>query len=305
MRRKKSITIILLVLTAINIAIFIFRDHFYYSSYGDDASLYGSCDQSCFKKWELYKNDYPAEDLREAKRISDSIIGDKNISAGDKIIRIGNFVYHRFKNQNGRPNTDLLTASPLTQYKMLCSSDTLQLWCGNFAEIFSYFCWSQGIAARNIEIMNPGDHHVLTECYVQDMRQWIMVDPTNNLLTVTNGKKILNLQTFKEGIQKKTALFEWQLSGDSVIYKSIDTNAAFIRNYYSKENPCYYYHRVDNEKAYRMTDKIKRYILPVSWYDIYDNKGQTNTGFYLKLIFMIAWIISFFVFILSRTKFRT
>jgi hypothetical protein len=243
--------------------------------------------------------------LNEARRITDSVIDLRNSTILDKISGIGGFIHNRFKGQTGKPSNELLNASPLNQYKMLCASDSMQLWCGNFAEIFSFFCWSQGIATRNIEILNPIDHHVLNECYIPALHQWVMVDPTNNLLLVSNEQNVyLNLQTFKGSI-KKTQPLTWQVVGDSVRQNKIDMNASYIRNYYSMDYPSYYYHRIDNQKAYATSNKIKQYFLPVSWYDIYDNKAKGNAAFYLKLVFILFWLISFFVFILSRTKFRT
>ena len=192
----------------------------------------------------------------------------------------------------------------MKQYRMLCASDTFELWCGNFAEIFSFFCWSQNVVTRNIEILNPADHHIVNECYVPETRKWVLVDPTNNLLQLKSSQGILNLQSFIQAIQKKAEITVLKIS-DSLTKFPLDSSAKYVRNYYNGHFPCYYYHRIDNKKAYQVSNKIKQYLLPVSWHDIYDNNGHGNFAFYLKVFFILFWLISFFVFIIRRTKFRT
>src|SRR5688500_14291464 len=169
---KKKVTIIFLFLTIINIVIFVFRDHFMYRPFSGYKELYECTDADCLEKWSQYKDDYPIEELKKAKHISDSVIGNSSLNTEEKIWKIGSFVHNRFKNQMGKPNQEVLSASPMNQYKMLGSSDSLKLWCGNFATIFSYLCWSQGIITRNIEIMNLADHHVLNECFIPATNQW-------------------------------------------------------------------------------------------------------------------------------------
>ena len=300
---KKKVTIIFLLLTIINIVIFVFRDHFMYRPFSGYKELYECTDADCLEKWNLFKNDYPVDELNQAKKISDSVIGKKSISTEEKILKIGSFVHNRFKNQMGKPNQEVLTASPMNQYNMLSSSDSLKLWCGNFATIFSYFCWSQGIVTRNIEIMNLADHHVLNECFIPSTNQWQMVDPTNNMLKLQSGEKILNLRTFKESLDKKLTV-SVSHGSDSLRENLLDPQASHILNYYKPEHPHYYYHRIDNEKAFSTSNKIKQYFLPVSWYEIYKPAGVHNLPFYVKQIFILLWLISFFVFNLSRTKFR-
>ena len=115
---------------------------------------------------------------------------------------------------------------------------------------------------------------------------------------------VLNLQTFRRSLAKNIPISALQ-SGDTVTLHQVDPVASPILNYYKPDHPHYYYHRVDNEKAYATPNKIKQYFLPVSWYDIYDNNGdKSNLSFYLKQVFILLWLISFFVFILSRAKFR-
>ena len=300
---KKKVTVIFIFLTIINIVIFVYRDHFMYRPFSGYEELYECTDGDCMEKWSLFKNDYPVEEYNLARHISDSVIGKDPISTQEKILKIGSFVHNRFKNQMGKPGKELLTATPMNQYNMLCSADSLKLWCGNFAAIFSWFCWSQGIVTRNIEIMNLADHHVLNECFIPGINQWQMTDPTNNMIQLRNREKILNLQTFKESLDKNLPVTV-TYGSDSLIETLLDPGASHIVNYYKPEHPHYYYHRIDNEKAFSTINKVKQYFLPVSWFEIYKRDGVNNQAFYVKQVFILLWLISFFVFILTRTKFR-
>ena len=146
--------------------------------------------------------------MNEARQITDSIVKRKTNATTDKIILIGSYLYNRLHKQNGSPSGKLQALSPLEQYKMLCASPSEQLWCGNYAQIFSWFCWSQGIVTRTIEIMNPGDHHVLNECFIPETGQWIMTDITHNLMLVENADhQYLDLPTFRSTLKKKEPIF--------------------------------------------------------------------------------------------------
>lgn len=303
MQGKKA-AIILLLLTVLNLVFFIFRDSFQYQPYSGYKDLYGSCGKACENKWKKYREDYPAAELVEARRITDSVLAGKPTDEYSKALAIGRFLYERFYRQLGTPDAGLLSSTPLAQYKKLSSSDSSELWCGNFAQIFSYFCWSQGIICRNIEIMNPGDHHVLNEVYLPSEEKWMMADLTNNQLAVLDEKNsVLDLVSYRRAVQSRGSLF--------IIRSDKTGNEKFqLRDYsslpacYRIDHPLFYYHRVDNKKVYSLGNKLVRYFLPVSWYDIFDDKGRSNVLFYTKGLLILLWLISFFVFIRTGTKFR-
>jgi hypothetical protein len=298
MRRKSIVLFIFLSLA--NLFIFFFRDHFQYQPYATPSALYAPCGEKCADKWNQYVLDFPAQELAAAKAVSDSVVSGKNNSEA-KVMALSRFIYNRFKNQMGRPSAELLGSSPLTQFEKLSSSDSVKLWCGNFAEIFSWFCWSQGIICRNIELMNPGNHHVLNECYLPEIQQWVMVDLTNNLLMAKEGKP-LNLFQFLGAVKQGKAIESFYSEGISVQSRSLDITASYIRNFYQGDHPYFYYHRVDNKKVYRMGSKLVRYFLPVSWYEILELKKQSNLPFYLKEVFSLLWLISMIMILVPRKK---
>ncbi|HYK56409.1 MAG TPA: hypothetical protein VEV15_07995, partial [Flavisolibacter sp.] len=193
---NKKLFIGILLLSLLNIIIFFQRDAFQYQPYANYSSLYSS-QKDNLKKWEKFTHDFSSAEFKEAKYLTDSICnGAKSTLA--KTLLLSATLFSHFREQIGEPSVAFSSLSPLNQYKQLFLSKTDKLWCGNFAQIFSFFCWSQGIICRNIEIMQPGDRHVLTECYLPETKQWVMVDPTFNLLLVENSKGVpLDLISFK------------------------------------------------------------------------------------------------------------
>lgn len=293
---KKSRLIILAILTIVNIAIFIFRDHFMYQPYADYNSLYEAWDENSNSKWKQVANDYTADELKEAKKITDSILTDSKTI--NKIIDIGSFLYRRFGKQLGKPSQDLRSSSPLIQFKKLSASPSEELWCGNFGQMFSLFCWSQGITTRTIEIMYPGDHHILNECYVPEMQKWVMIDLTNNFMVKKNAENFLALLDFKRSLSGKELLYSHALVGSP---KALFDQQS-IPKQYLRDHPLYYYHYINAKKAYSTTNKIKRYFLPVSWYDIFEDKKHSNFTFYLKQIFSLLWVVSLLVVLVSLIR---
>ncbi|MFL5773243.1 MAG: hypothetical protein ACJ75F_08805 [Flavisolibacter sp.] len=304
MRQITPIHILLSFLTATNLLIYIFRDQFQFMPYATKSGLYSTCGQECMNTWQTFRDDYPATELDEAKHLTDSVIGDEQ-STSKKVLAIGRFIYQRFYKQAGTPPSALNEASPMEQYKMLSASDSLQLWCGNYASMFSWFCWSQGIITRNVEIMRPGDRHVLNECYLGETGQWVMSDITHHLFLMRDSTgNFLNIEDFREGLRNKTPMVSYSDQDTSLSIANVDTGATAIRKYYKPTYPLFYYHRLNNSKVYSPSMKIKRYLLPVSWFDILDDEPHSNAFFYIKEVFLFLWVITLFVFLVTRTKFR-
>ncbi|HEV8287092.1 MAG TPA: transglutaminase domain-containing protein [Chitinophagaceae bacterium] len=285
MKTARNYIIVLFCLTTfINLLIFFYRERFAYHKYGTYSSLYSS-DVS---KWKKFIYDYPKQELIEANTILDSL-NIKDQSTAFKILEIGKLLYNHFHDQIGQPSAQLLTISPLNQYKVLSSSDSIRLWCGNFASILAFFCWSKGITCRVIEINNPGDHHVLNECYLTETNEWVITDVTNNQLLLLNKNKnrYVNLLNLRDSLPD--TLLSAQVAGDSIISKSFNTG--FYDHYFGDKNPINYYYRVNNIEVYKTSEKIKRYFFPVAWYEEINKTPKGNLPFYIKQLFILLWLI--------------
>lgn len=293
--RKKYF--IFLFLTLINIGIFVYRDHFAYHRVASYSSLYSAQTD----KWKKFIDDFSKKELAEAANIIDSSVILKEKPTAEKIAAIGNFIYNQFNRQIGRPLISVQDPSPFSQYKIFSSNDTMKLWCGNLANMFAFFCWSKGIACRVVEIMNPGDHHVVNECYLPETKEWAMVDLTHNHLLFRNkNKEYFNLLDLREGISdNEVSILQ---SSDSGIISSVFSKD-FYNKYFANNPSVHFYYRTNTWEVYKTTEKLKRYIFPITWYEEFNSGKKNNWLFYMKELFIFLWLISF-ILLFKRKRFN-
>lgn len=279
----------LFLLTAFNILIFFFKHHFQYQPYSTYEELYKKCDRDCQLKWGRFKNSYLQDELKEAKRIlQDSLNFSTQLTQVEKIERISKFVYRLFQKHQGLPTLEFQIWSPLKQYHSLCLRNEGKLWCGNVAHIFAFFCWAEGIVTRNVEITQPGDHHVVNECYLENEGKWILADVPHQLVLIKNqDHQYLNLQDFRSALLKNETLLNYSETTNRIN----NLRNQYYAHYYIGDYPHYYYHVVNDGDIYSPKSKIKRYILPVSWYEVYDSSPQSNFPFHIKQAVLAIWLI--------------
>lgn len=286
---KKLITLLALA-TVINAAFFYFRDNFQYVKYSTYKDLYSGCDEKCRQKWDHFSEANSPAVIREAQQLLKPLRLD---TAGtlSRITAIGHHLYARFHSQAGIPGDRINWANPVEKYKLLSADTSQKLWCGTYAQMFSLFCFSQGILTRNVEIFKPGDHHVLNECYIPERQQWLMVDLTNNILFAEKNGKLLNTQDFVS--DRLAPAFLSILTAGTLQLQSFSLfeQKSSVNSYYKTAYPFYYYHQTDTKIVYRPSAKLKRYFLPDYWYEIFSPTKKTTTLFYAKAFFAVLWLI--------------
>jgi hypothetical protein len=179
----------------------------------------------------------------------------------------------------------------MQQIAMLEEQPGQKLWCGNLAQIFAFLCWSQGINCRIIEIMKPGDHHVLNEIYSPEDGRWVMVDVSfNNLASFDSHDRPVDVVHFRNAIMEGKKIRSEYGTGDTLGTRWLQPATYAGRHYYQTSFDLYYFHRVDVAKAYEPAQKFKRYLLPVRWYDIYADNSKGNFLFFIKQMLIFLWI---------------
>lgn len=311
--RKPTLWILFGVITGINVIVYLNREYFTLRPLKTKNELYGTCYDNCRNKWNAFSNDYSETELVQSRYLLDSLSFPAGAGTKEQIKWIGTFLYSRFKNQGGTPSSQLSSASPYQQFRLLEKNDSNKLWCGNYAFMFTWFCRSYGITSRIIEIQKTGDHHVINECYLPEERQWVLADVTNNLLLPSqkNGA-LLNTVSFRELIATDSLFNAYTLVNDTICNSTFKSNSFTGKNYYSPALPLYYYKRINSEKTYITKEKIKRYLLPVSWYYQYDPAAGTcfQLPYLLKLLFIICWLVVFtlllkkLIHLISKEKIR-
>lgn len=291
MKQRKTL-LFFIILTLINGIILYYRDSFQYIPQASYKTLYQECNSNCQNKWRAFIKPYPEGELQEAKQISGAWINAEAPTTLAKVQRISNVIHKMFKDRNGVPSQSFLNLSPLQQYKTLHTNPNEKLWCGVYAQMVAYFCWSQQIPTRYIEIMNPGDHHVVNECYIPELKKWVLVDAMYKLAGIRDLQgNFLNLQEFRSFVKEDGLIFAANAVNTDTV-RILNKNEPFIKNYYLPDNPFYYHYYTSNAYAYQPLQKVKRYFLPVSWYEIYNLQKKSNFPYVLKLVFFTLWLVS-------------
>jgi hypothetical protein len=285
----KKTVIAFLILSVLNVVIFYFREAFAYVPVATHETLYENHTDKNLNKWIRFSEDYPAEEETEAKQISSNWFDEKDVTTLDSVLKIANKIHNNFNKQTDRPSLFLELQSPLNKYKTLLKDSTEKLWCGTYSQIFNFFCLSNNILSRYIEIINPGDHHVLNESYLPDRKKWVMIDVTFNINAPKNDKnQLLNLIEFASELRNNSLPFKYPYTHlDTVTKKHHE-----ILNYYIPDRPYYYHFYIDNRVAYKFENKLARYLFPVSWYTIFTYAPVSNYMFGIKIALIYLWVAS-------------
>ncbi len=286
------------LLTVINAGFFLRKDFFEYKPYAEESVLYAPASGN----WNRYFTDFPLEGRAQAKGFIDSILKGSDTATLAQIKQIGSFLYNQFGKQLGKPVLNDQLQDPWDIYRFFSADSSRKLWCGHLSMMFNYFCLARGIETRMIEIMKPGDHHVVNECYVPAIQQWVLVDITYNQLLVSeeNGMPI-GLTAFRR-LQGRPVNLQVQAANDSG--RDLRPDTGYVRNYYSGNDPAYYYCTINPKVVYRTTEKIRRYFLPGSWYRILATEPASNFPFYLKQALALAWLLSLIYLLYSWIKLK-
>jgi hypothetical protein len=285
--KKRYPLFFFLFFTILNIAVWLWKGYFEYKPFTSERALYVA--PAAGAPWQQFLTDFPSSDQQAARHFLDSLLKGKDTSRLAQINFIGGFLYHQFGNRLGNPDLNDQLHSPWEMYNYFKADSSRKLWCGHLALVFNYFCLARGIDSRMIELFKPGDHHVVNECFIPAYNKWVLVDITYNQLQVSADTMApLNLAEFRRLAGKEISLRVQQ--ADSI--RTLRPDSGYYKNYYSIPCPANYYITVSREKVYKTSEKLKRYLLPVSWYKILSEENKPNWLFYLKQVLLIGWIFS-------------
>lgn len=293
---KKKIRYLFLILCALNIAVFVFRDSFQYKPFASYADLYGRCSESCIASWKGSAARYSQEEREQGRRILDSMVQKNSRTTVAIATDIASFLYRQFHAQIGLPDSIMQIAAPLEQYRQLSRNPGRQLWCGNFGTMFFYFCWMADIPCRAIEIVADGDHHIVNEFFDEQTGRWVFADAMSDLCAIKDERgNYLNLVDFIKAVDgpgKRNGL----LTGTEG--KQVSST------YYRNSSILYFFHDFDKEKVYSLPEKLLRYFLPVSWYEVYTTEPGSNSLFYAKLTLFVCWLLCLVLFLTMPAESR-
>lgn len=286
---RRIILLLFAFLTALSIFIFIKRDRFEYRSFPGETFLYGSVKKNL---WSRYYKDYPPEDKTVAKALLDSLPRENNDEKD--ILLLAAFLRNRFGGRGGVPSQELQQLTPLRQFQLLSADSSEHLWCGNWSNIFAFFCWSRGIPVRIVESQRPGDHHVFNECWVASKNSWGLVDLTNNIILPTDsvGQFIQGLDFAERAAAGPITAFRVE-EGEMVQQDSLEPDPA-VHLYYSRDYTFHFYERYRLKSIYSWKERVKRYLFPNPWYHavLPGHSKHGNGWFWFKLAALGAWALT-------------
>lgn len=247
-------------------------------------------------KWTKSSTQYSEEEKAHGKKLSAMEAGiDENESTLSKTIKIEKWLLKSFWNcPSGVPLDSLNRLRPLQSYKGTAMMHT-PVWCGTYGSLFLFFCNCNNITCRYIESSGGPDHHVINECYIPEIKKWILTDLTHKIINTTDEKgNYLNaadiMKMNKENRSKNIIV---QYMKDTATTSSVSADSVLTQwsQYLGEKNSLSYYYLIDLKKVYATGQKIKRYLLPESWYEIYGDKKKSNALFFIRSSFALIWIL--------------
>ena len=157
-------------------------------SYQDLYSVNGP-DQKSLTKWQQSFQQYNDDEKKSGKYLSSleaNINDDEPVLS--KTIKLGSWLVKSFWNcPSGKPLDSLEKLRPLELFKAAKSLQS-PVWCGTYSSLFLFFCASHHITCRYIESTGGPDNHVISECYIPELKQWIIVDLTHRIINASDKK---------------------------------------------------------------------------------------------------------------------
>ncbi len=258
------------------------------------------------EKWNKNKISISREDEAVLQVIlKDSIQIKQGDSTIEKIKKLGRYLGGRIGRSRGLPTDSIVALPVFQQYKAALAGD--HIWCGIYAQIFDLFANAAQIKSRYIEIKRSygsvsSGVHVFNEYFIPEQKAWAAIDIMfNNLAYIDGAGKYLN------GVEVKNT--DPANSSVSVLQGSVtDTLAALPFNqmepaffdFYAHDKNLYFYYASDSSQVYSFKEKLKRYFIEESWYEVYsDNNLINNRPFYIKQLFIFIEILLLLILFLS------
>ncbi len=289
--------------TLLNMAVFVFRDHFQYHPYRSYATLYGQCKSDCKDLWiKDYTTKEKTEELIAAKAISTAFIDDSVRTAFSKIVLITDHLYQKLGSRSGLPEEKFRQLGSLEQYVSGMANQKDSFWCGIYTGMVAMFASSHDIVTRQVEIKKDGESHMVVEAYLPEENKWILTDPTFGLLGMKNkNNEWLNLQTFRKALEGGGEIRLLSRVRGQLQYALLDPTQPFLQKFYlGKSAVDYYYHSTVLREVYQPIKKMQRYLLPVSWYDHYSENPPFQFWFYLKITLVFSWLFLSIVLLVRK-----
>ncbi len=227
---------------------------------------------------------------------------DKDI---DKIEKISTYILRHLDSNKGIPIDKMDEVSPTQKFKLVKTKQS-KIWCGNFADIFSFYANCMGINTRLVclegkigDIYKAG--HSFNEAYIKELKQWVFIDLTSNtIFAKTSSNHYLNSIEFYNLYQlAPKEITTIRFINDSIQCENFEIVKSFYDDYFQSNNQFVFYNRHQFENnTYSLFSKFKRYIFKNPTFTIFTEASIINNEkFYIKQFALFA-LFSFLTYLL-------
>ncbi len=170
--------------------------------------------------------------------------------------------------------------------------------------MFGFFCTTAKLLNRYVEVVPgnnsiPADYHEVNEVYLTEIKKWIMIDVTGNILSIYKNHQPVSAAIYLDYmLQKQNDTFS-VIRSDSISFhtETLLKGKFFPDNYFNQDHFLRYYHTMNLSEAYGSVPKIKRYIFADPWYEMYDSQKQhSNVLFRIKQSFIVGLMVCVVLF---------
>lgn len=242
-------------------------------------------------------------------------------STDEKILKIGRLVLAGMPPDSGKPSPEVAALHPLEQYQQ-AKQGKINLWCGNYAAIFSCFATSVNIPVRTVftgtskENLGLGNH-VFCEAYIKETDSWAYVDLTANTVLVQRGDQYLNVIDIQRLLRfpgGTDSLKSCTVVGDSIQTVRFDSIAGTAKYYFTPNTFFTFFYR-DYFRKYEkpgLLQRVANLFDTQPMYAVYsDNLPSGNYHWlarvvsnYLFLLMAFLWLIAFGYWVLQTIRKR-
>lgn len=274
-------------------------------------------------EWDM--SSFWKSDLSDKEEINRYLGDSMHVAATDsteiKALKIAQFLLWVTKGRIGIPSDSLIKFKPIQQLEYIRSGDS-QLWCGNYAFLFSFFSSHAGIKGRIVGCgstlgdINMGVH-VFNEVFLPEWNRWAYIDLTEGNIFVRKGNTFLNTidinALLKTGTSGDDNIVAYHFSGDSIVHMPFGEVSKFANYYFHPGNAFQFLYPggIKKNNPGNLFERALKFFYLKPYYATYsDDANGGNYQFYLRIItnyllvlLCILWVFAAVVRIKKRRMF--
>lgn len=245
--------------------------------------------------------------LRDSMRIT------KDDNTEEKVKKIALYILNITKGRYGIPSDSLMALGPIQQLNAVRKGMS-RIWCGNYAEFFTFFATSSGLPVRILEtgakeggVVNSP--HSFTEVYLKEQQTWAYVDFTDGNVFVKKNNKFLNTVDIYRLLRindEDSGMVATYFSDGALIDTPFYKTGFFGTRSLNKNNIIrfYYGNYKDITTHSNVINRVRNFFYAKPYYAIYtDNVSSIDWQFDLRLISNYLLLLSFLLWLFILVKF--